>query len=142
MVSSADCKSAAFGCRGSIPLLPTIHGSPARAHIAQSAEHFLGKEEVIGSNPIVGSIPFLRRSRALRSSIAHAMAKKKFERTKPHVNVGTIGHIDHGKTTLTAAITKYLALKGGSERERRSRKHFRRRFRRILRPSSRPFGTS
>src|SRR5450830_81259 len=43
------------------------------------------------------------------------MAKKKFERTKPHVNVGTIGHIDHGKTSLTAAITKYLALKGGSE---------------------------
>ena len=40
------------------------------------------------------------------------MAKKKFERTKPHVNVGTIGHIDHGKTTLTAAITKVLALKG------------------------------
>src|SRR5438093_1421387 len=39
------------------------------------------------------------------------MAKKKFERTKPHVNVGTIGHIDHGKTTLTAAITKTLALK-------------------------------
>ena len=43
------------------------------------------------------------------------MAKKKFERTKPHVNVGTIGHIDHGKTSLTAAITKYLSLKGGSE---------------------------
>src|SRR3979411_2760296 len=43
------------------------------------------------------------------------MAKKKFERTKPHVNVGTIGHIDHGKTTLTAAITKTLALKGGAE---------------------------
>ena len=40
------------------------------------------------------------------------MAKKKFERTKPHVNVGTIGHIDHGKTTLTAAITKVLGLKG------------------------------
>jgi len=37
------------------------------------------------------------------------MAKKVFERTKPHVNVGTIGHIDHGKTTLTAAITKVLA---------------------------------
>ncbi|MDQ2906641.1 MAG: GTP-binding protein, partial [Chloroflexota bacterium] len=37
------------------------------------------------------------------------MAKKKFERNKPHVNVGTIGHIDHGKTTLTAAITKVLA---------------------------------
>jgi len=43
------------------------------------------------------------------------MAKKKFERTKPHVNVGTIGHIDHGKTTLTAAITKYLAMRGGSQ---------------------------
>jgi len=40
------------------------------------------------------------------------MSKKKFERTKPHVNVGTIGHIDHGKTTLTAAVTKHLATKG------------------------------
>jgi len=43
------------------------------------------------------------------------MAKKKFERTKPHVNVGTIGHIDHGKTTLTAAITKHLEKKGMAE---------------------------
>src|ERR1700675_918409 len=40
------------------------------------------------------------------------MAKKIFERNKPHVNVGTIGHVDHGKTTLTAAITKVLAMKG------------------------------
>ena len=40
------------------------------------------------------------------------MAKQKFERSKPHLNVGTIGHIDHGKTTLTAAITKVLAEKG------------------------------
>ena len=40
------------------------------------------------------------------------MAKQHFERTKPHVNIGTIGHIDHGKTTLTAAITKYLSFKG------------------------------
>ena len=40
------------------------------------------------------------------------MAKQKFERTKPHVNIGTIGHVDHGKTTLTAAITKYLSMKG------------------------------
>ncbi len=39
------------------------------------------------------------------------MAKEKFERTKPHVNVGTIGHVDHGKTTLTAAMTMYLARK-------------------------------
>ena len=43
------------------------------------------------------------------------MAKEKFERTKPHVNVGTIGHVDHGKTTLTAAITKILAEAGGAE---------------------------
>ena len=40
------------------------------------------------------------------------MAKEKFNRSKPHVNIGTIGHVDHGKTTLTAAITKYLANKG------------------------------
>ena len=43
------------------------------------------------------------------------MAKAKFERSKPHVNIGTIGHVDHGKTTLTAAITKYLSLENGSE---------------------------
>ena len=43
------------------------------------------------------------------------MARKKFERTKPHANVGTIGHVDHGKTTLTAAMTKVLALKGEAE---------------------------
>src|SRR5512136_1378194 len=43
------------------------------------------------------------------------MAKAKFERKKPHVNVGTIGHVDHGKTTLTAAITKVLAAKGQAE---------------------------
>src|SRR6187431_2847867 len=43
------------------------------------------------------------------------MAKEKFERTKPHVNIGTIGHVDHGKTTLTAAITTVLASKGLSE---------------------------
>ena len=45
------------------------------------------------------------------------MAKQKFERTKPHVNIGTIGHVDHGKTTLTAAITKYLSLKGQAQYE-------------------------
>ena len=43
------------------------------------------------------------------------MAKQKFERTKPHINIGTIGHVDHGKTTLTAAITKVLALMGGAQ---------------------------
>ncbi|MFI3250880.1 MAG: GTP-binding protein, partial [Eubacteriales bacterium] len=45
------------------------------------------------------------------------MAKQKFERTKPHVNIGTIGHVDHGKTTLTAAITKYLSLQGYAEHQ-------------------------
>ncbi len=45
------------------------------------------------------------------------MAKQKFERTKPHVNIGTIGHVDHGKTTLTAAITKYLAFQGKAQFE-------------------------
>jgi elongation factor Tu len=43
------------------------------------------------------------------------MAKEKFNRTKPHVNVGTIGHVDHGKTTLTAAITKVLSKSGGAK---------------------------
>jgi len=41
--------------------------------------------------------------------------KKRFERTKPHANVGTIGHVDHGKTTLTVAITKVLSEKGGAD---------------------------
>ena len=45
------------------------------------------------------------------------MAKEKFERTKPHVNIGTIGHVDHGKTTTTAAITKYLGLLGKAQYE-------------------------
>ena len=49
------------------------------------------------------------------------MAKSKFERTKPHVNVGTIGHVDHGKTTLTAAITTVLAAKFGGEARRTTR---------------------
>jgi elongation factor Tu len=47
------------------------------------------------------------------------MGKQKFERTKPHMNVGTMGHIDHGKTTLTAAITKYCSF-GGHGRKRKS----------------------
>ncbi|MGZ6462377.1 MAG: GTP-binding protein, partial [Bdellovibrionota bacterium] len=43
------------------------------------------------------------------------MARGKFERNKPHVNIGTVGHVDHGKTSLTAAITKVLAQKGKAE---------------------------
>ena len=45
------------------------------------------------------------------------MSKEKFERSKPHVNIGTIGHVDHGKTTLTAAITSYLSKSGGAEKK-------------------------
>ena len=45
------------------------------------------------------------------------MAKEKFERNKPHVNIGTIGHVDHGKTTLTASITKVLAMAGQAHYE-------------------------
>src|SRR5258706_285039 len=51
--------------------------------------------------------------------MAREMAKSKFERNKPHVNVGTIGHVDHGKTTLTAALTKVSADKGQGCGERR-----------------------
>ena len=49
------------------------------------------------------------------------MAKEKFERTKPHVNVGTIGHVDHGKTTLTAALTRVCAESLGGERKHLTR---------------------
>ena len=58
------------------------------------------------------------------------MAKAKFERGKPHVNVGTIGHIDHGKTTLTAAITKVLTITGTGEVKAFDRSTTRRRRRR------------
>src|SRR5207249_1626180 len=60
------------------------------------------------------------RRRPVRVSRKGAMGKQKFERTKPHLNVGTIGHIDHGKTTLTAAITKVLAEQGSGDTQERS----------------------
>ena len=78
------------------------------AHIAQEVEHFLGKEEVTGSTPVMSSSNN-------NLNLGKKMAKEKFERTKPHVNVGTIGHVDHGKTTLTAAITKVQAEAQGGE---------------------------
>jgi elongation factor Tu len=60
------------------------------------------------------------------------MAKGKFERTKPHVNVGTIGHVDHGKTTLTAAITTVLSKKfGGEAKAYDARHHHQHRTRRV-----------
>jgi len=54
------------------------------------------------------------------------MGKQKYERTKPHMNVGTMGHIDHGKTTLTAAITKYCAMRGEGNSARLIRSTMRR----------------
>ena len=58
------------------------------------------------------------------------MAKEKFERNKPHCNIGTIGHVDHGKTTLTAAITMTLAKAGGAQGDEPMRTSTRRRRRR------------
>jgi elongation factor Tu len=78
-------------------------------------ERFLGKEEVMSSILITGS-NFIENY-SLNTII---MAKEVFQRTKPHVNIGTIGHIDHGKTTLTAAITKVLAERGFSKEGLRS----------------------
>src|SRR5512138_2562436 len=92
------------------PAPPSRKGN--QALVAQSVERVLGKDEVSSSILDEGSKSQARvdETRANRRSVS--MAKEKFERNKPHVNVGTIGHVDHGKTTLTAAITKYCAQKG------------------------------
>ena len=76
-------------------------------------EHSLGKGEV-GSSILPMGTTVLHCGFLIFSAVS-AMAKAKFERTKPHVNVGTIGHVDHGKTTLTAAITTILSKKFGGE---------------------------
>src|SRR5260370_1276340 len=75
---------------------PPDRGGGRRGHGSR-----LSKPMVAGSKPA-------RRSRQSRE-VQKSMAKEKFERSKPNVNIGTIGHIDHGKTTLTAAITKVLS---------------------------------
>src|ERR671919_2274675 len=64
------------------------------------------------SKRLIIAVSAVRIRPPLRGDEEEGMGKRKFERTKPHVNIGTIGHIDHGKTTLTAAITKVLAEKG------------------------------
>jgi elongation factor Tu len=76
-------------------------------------EHILGKDEVTGSIPVVGSTIFAQRF-TRQTLHDNKMAKDTFKREKPHVNIGTIGHVDHGKTTLTAAITTVLAKTGGA----------------------------
>ncbi len=82
------------------------------------AEHFLGKEEVAGSIPAMGSskalLEFINELNKILN-MEEEMAKEKYVRNKPHVNIGTIGHVDHGKTTLTAAISGVLAQKGFAE---------------------------
>ena len=107
-----------------------------KADVAQLAERVLGKDEVTSSILVIGSslrslreLRLASQAKAVASRRANAkrkvddndvseqedvddMAKEKFDRSKPHVNVGTIGHIDHGKTTLTAALTKVAADKG------------------------------
>jgi translation elongation factor EF-Tu-like GTPase len=65
------------------------------------------------------------------------MAKEKFNRNKPHCNIGTIGHVDHGKTSLTAAITKVLAETGGATYRAYDRSTLRRKKKRAVSPSRR-----
>ena len=91
------------------------------AHVAQLVEHTLGKGEVSGSTPLMSSMIKIKADMyisaflvcAYKVSVLNqrviAMAKEKFQRNKPHLNVGTIGHVDHGKTTLTAALTRVCA---------------------------------
>src|SRR5581483_4951152 len=76
-------------------------------------EHLHGKQKVEGSIPFLG-----KRTKNEKNSTEPTeviMAKEQFQRNKPHVNIGTIGHVDHGKTSLTAAITKVLAESGKSK---------------------------
>ena len=83
---------------------------------SSGVERILGKDEVMSSIPIIGSFAGCSNRLVFATTfIRNIMAKEVFKRDKPHVNIGTIGHVDHGKTTLTAAITKVLADKGFSE---------------------------
>ena len=87
---------------------------PLKCCYSSVVEHFLGKEEVPSSSLGNSSTPETQQISLNNYKKVKAMAKEHFERTKPHVNIGTIGHVDHGKTTLTAAITKVLAERGFS----------------------------
>ena len=80
-------------------------------------EHFLGKEEVGSSILLKGSEYVYKYLYSISPSDTFIMAKEVFDRSKPHVNIGTIGHVDHGKTTLTAAISSVLASKGLAEQK-------------------------
>jgi elongation factor Tu len=82
------------------------------AHVAQLVEHVLGKDEVISSILIMGSSNEQQKKKNEVTNTTSIMAKEQFQRTKPHVNVGTIGHVDHGKSTLTASIVAVQSRKG------------------------------
>src|SRR5213593_2626404 len=127
--SAVERQPSKLGVAGSNPVSRSTRSSASsrregtrvgiRAHVAQSAERVLGKDEVSGSSPDMGSISTMTRISYDMFAVSVAeevssMAKQKFDRSKPHVNVGTIGHIDHGKTTLTSAITKVLHMKIGT----------------------------
>ena len=99
---------------------------PSQCPHSSVAERILGKDEVAGSIPAVGSTPkdpkayrghkqtpFTSTNNVINNTPGGFVAKEKFDRSKPHVNIGTIGHVDHGKTTLTAAITYVLSKKFG-----------------------------
>src|SRR6201998_1914255 len=100
---------------------PRFDGRIKEGPCGSVGEHSLGKGEVARSIPAMGTRVQGRApaigggARSKESTRSWAMAKGKFERTKPHVNVGTIGHVDHGKTTLTAAIATGLSAKFGGE---------------------------
>ncbi len=97
-----ECQPSKLNVAGSIPVARSWN----RSRYSSGVEHFHGKEGVVGSNPTIGSVDDRLQ---LILNLDLNMAKETFQRTKPHVNVGTIGHVDHGKTTLTAAITTVMA---------------------------------
>jgi hypothetical protein len=107
---------------------PFAHPGPRHVHDAVRqlpADAANVQEEIVAASPAVtaarhgrpalASYPYPKTPRRPRSTHNKEMAKEKFERTKPHVNIGTMGHIDHGKTTLTAAISKTLAIGVGED---------------------------
>ncbi len=84
---------------------------------SSGVERILGKDEVGGSIPPASSRVITINLKRLSSRTTTTMAKEAFKRNKPHVNIGTIGHVDHGKTTLTAAITNTLAERGLAQKK-------------------------
>jgi elongation factor Tu len=91
---------------GSVANLPGLYGVPG-----VSVRGLIEAARFVPGDIPTGRRPLRPQRRVLKES--ETVAKSKFDRSKPHVNVGTIGHVDHGKTTLTAAITKVLAERGG-----------------------------